>query len=340
MDLGSLTSRARSQSQAAGAARLARVPHDARRGLTRLWWSLAPFLPLLPLLGGACTPTTFDATLADTAAQIKLEGSLTRNSSDGEGNVDLQLGGGSRQTSDGWLCPVYGGELRMFMNDAEMKVSSRGGYSAGQAPLLKSAGWPAGCEPLEGYVNFQGALHSDPSSPPEPPPDAASVTFRIVDRSGTYAFDVAAPTATRSLSLTAPLGRPIVVGGPVTMQWEPATDMVGGLDLLYCTLGPPMGGATHTCLTASGPTFAESAQIDPSTVVGASLLPSGVYQYPSATFTFPMPSVPAGDGEFQLFSGGAAPGLTGCPFGLGCSFDIYAGDIVPPSQTIPASVGP
>jgi hypothetical protein len=291
-------------------------------------------------LGDGCTPTTFDATLADTAAQIELIGSLTANSSDGEGNVDLQMGGGSKQTSDGWLCPVYGDELRMFINDAEMKVSSRGGYSGGQPAILKGSGWPAGCEPLEGFVNFQGALHSDPSSPPEPPPDAPSVTFRIVDRSGTFSFDVAAPTTPRSLSLTAPVGRPIVVGEPVTMQWEPTTDSMDGLNLLYCTLGPPMGGATHTCLTASGPTFGESATLDGSTVVGATQLPSGIWRLPSATFTFPMPDVPAGAGQFQMFSGGVAPGLTGCPFGMGCNFGISAGDIVPPSQTIPATVGP
>jgi hypothetical protein len=309
------------------------VLRNARLRLTALGWLL------VPLLAAGCTPTTFDATLADTAGVAELEGWLTRISSDGEGSVDLQLGGGSRRTSDGWLCPVYGDDLRMFMNDAEMKVSSRGGYSAGQAPILKSAGWPAGCEALEGYVNFQGALHSDPSSPPEPPPDAATVTFRFVDRSGTFSFDVASPTTPRTLSLASPTGRPIVVGEPVTMQWQPATDLVDGLDLLYCTLGPPKGGATHTCLTASGPTFALSAQIDLATVMGATLLPTGVWEIPT-TFTFPMPSVPAGDGEFQTFSGGSGASITGCPFGGGCTFDVTAGDIVPTSQTIATSVGP
>jgi hypothetical protein len=236
------------------------------------------------------------------------------------------------------LCPVYGDELRMFMNDGEMKVTSRGGYVGGTPAVLKSSGSPPGCLALEAYVDFKGALGSDASSPTAPAAAAATVTFRIVDRGGTISFDVASAMATRSVSLLSPVGRAIAVGEPVTFQWQPGSDTLRAGGISFCTFGPPNTPYPHPCLAPDGTvTPFESATVNPTTVTGYTDVGSGASYNLPTTLTFPMPSVAPGDGRFSIGALVLA-GVPACPFGGGCEFSI-TGDPAAGSS-IPVTVAP
>lgn len=206
----------------------------------------------------------------------------------------------------------------MFMNDGEMKVTSRGGYVGGTPAVLKSSGSPPGCLALDGYVDFKGALGSG--------------------RGGTISFDVASPMAMRSVSLVSPVGRAIAVGEPVTFQWQPASDTLRAGGISFCTFGPPNTSYPQPCLAPDGTvTPFASATVTPTTVAGYTDVDSGAtYDLPT-TLTFLMPNVASGDGRFSIVAVVLA-GLPACPFGGGGEFSI-AGDPAAGSS-IPVTVAP
>lgn len=223
------------------------------------------------------------------------------------------------------------------MNDVELEVYDRGGYSPGSPAILKGNGYPAGCGDLRVGTAFYGPLDPDPSAPLEPPAETPVLTFRIWDHTGAVTFDVLSPMAQRSVTLASPTGRPIEIGEPVTLQWQPSTDRVSFEQLDFCV--PTVGtDGTTWCLGNDGKMAVASAIVNPATIAGGAFDFGGALRFGS-TLTFPMPQAPPGDGKFRFLNPGADPEVDGCPFGNGCTF-FTEGAIVSVVPPVPASVAP